>query len=201
MSRKKDEDLHNRRRAQILEAAKRCFITDGFHQTSMRQILQSAEMSAGGAYKYFASKADIVKGIAEQDRSDISALELQLVATADPVQGLGKMVEDIIACTDHENAVLATEIHAEACRNAEVGTLIRSNTDALVSIISVAIERGKKAGLITGDYQTLDLAGWLVALIEGYIGRIACDPTLKPVSVARLAKKTALQVVGGSVPD
>lgn len=166
----------------------------------MRQILVNAELSAGGAYNYFASKADIVKGIVEQDRGDISALEQRLVATPDPLHGLGQLVEDIIAYTNHENAVLATEIYAEACRNAEIGALTRANTAELMRIVSTAIERGRKAGLITKDYRVADLTGWVIALIEGYVGRIASDPALKPRSLARVAKKTAVQILSVAVP-
>jgi len=71
MARKKDEKLHAIRQQQILDAAKEYLIANGFHQTSMREIFDAADINAGGAYIYFAGKADIVKGIVDEERTDI----------------------------------------------------------------------------------------------------------------------------------
>ncbi len=198
MPRQKNIELHLARRAQILASAKRCFVADGFHQTTMRQIIESAGLSAGGAYNYFASKAEIVKGIVEEERSGISELERHLVAAEDPLLGLGELVSDIIAYTDHESAVLATEIYAEACRNAEIRALTQANTAELMRIVLVAIKRGRKSGLISSEYRIAELAEFVIGLIEGCIGRIASDPAIKPSSIARVAKKIGLQVLGAT---
>src|SRR5918995_1872307 len=57
------------RRAEILEAAQRCFVRAGFHQTSMQEICAEAGMSAGNLYRYFPSKEALIAGIAERDRA------------------------------------------------------------------------------------------------------------------------------------
>ena len=106
MARKKDDNLHVERQQQIMEAAKQCFVTRGFHQSSMRQILEIAGISAGGAYNYFAGKADIVKGIVEEELADVDMLGRQLKSAKNPLIGVGQLVSDIIVYTTHENAVL-----------------------------------------------------------------------------------------------
>jgi AcrR family transcriptional regulator len=45
------------RRQQILDAALACFSRRGFHQSTMQDICQEAELSPGAVYRYFRSKA------------------------------------------------------------------------------------------------------------------------------------------------
>ena len=55
-----------RQRERILDAAENCFIESGFQAASMAHIAQTAGMSAGLIYRYFDSKASIVKAIIER---------------------------------------------------------------------------------------------------------------------------------------
>src|SRR5271165_1232481 len=55
-----------KQRERILDAAECCFIQHGFHAASMAHIAQTAKMSAGLIYRYFASKAAIVMAIIER---------------------------------------------------------------------------------------------------------------------------------------
>ncbi|MFT4730470.1 MAG: AcrR family transcriptional regulator [Granulosicoccus sp.] len=196
MARKKDDNLHAKRQQQIIEAAKQCFVTHGFHQSSMRQILEVAGISAGGAYNYFASKADIVKSLVEEELADVDMLGRQLKSAKDPLSGIAQLVSDIIVYTTNENAVLASEIHAESCRNPEIGKLTATVTKKLRHHIGDAISKGRDAGVITTDYSVLELTGWVVALYEGYIGLIAADKKFKRKSGARMAKQSVLQLLG-----
>ena len=48
-----------RTRAVLLDAAKRLFVANGYHGTSMRQIADEAGLALGGIYNHFQSKEDI----------------------------------------------------------------------------------------------------------------------------------------------
>lgn len=52
-----------RRKAEILRAAKKLFLTIGYEQTSVRQIVQEAETSMGNLYHHFPDKVSILKVI------------------------------------------------------------------------------------------------------------------------------------------
>ena len=56
-------DRSRQQRDRILQAAQQCFIKDGFHAASMANIADTAGMSAGLIYRYFASKSDIILAI------------------------------------------------------------------------------------------------------------------------------------------
>lgn len=48
------------RRAQILDAAWRCFQQKGLHATTMQDIIGESGLSAGAVYSYFKSKDDLI---------------------------------------------------------------------------------------------------------------------------------------------
>ena len=54
------------RRQQILDAARTCFLRNGFHQTSMQDVISEAGLSVGAVYRYFPSKNDLITALAEQ---------------------------------------------------------------------------------------------------------------------------------------
>ena len=156
----------------------------------MRTILERSGISAGGAYNYFASKADIVRGIVEEERADIDRLADQLEHHRNPLEGLADLVAAIIRYTGRDEAILAMEIYAEACRNPEIGALTEANDQQLRSAIQAAVQRGVEAELIRSEFPAPQLTRWIVALYEGHIGLIATDSTLKPRQSAKVAKES-----------
>lgn len=56
----KNPDLVQRRRRQIVDAAVKLFIQNGFHKTTTRQIASAAGFSIGSLYEYVASKDDVL---------------------------------------------------------------------------------------------------------------------------------------------
>ena len=64
------------RRRQILEAARSCFIRNGIHSTSMRDIYEEAGVSAGLIYRYFPSKRELINSLVKDwDREVIVRLD------------------------------------------------------------------------------------------------------------------------------
>ena len=63
---------------QILDAAVACFAREGFHRTTMQDIVREAALSPGAIYGYFASKEAIIDAIG----ADRHALETALIAAA-----------------------------------------------------------------------------------------------------------------------
>jgi TetR/AcrR family transcriptional regulator, cholesterol catabolism regulator len=52
----KDPQLVQRRRRQLVDAAVRLFIDQGFHKTTTRQMAQAAGISIGSLYEYVSCK-------------------------------------------------------------------------------------------------------------------------------------------------
>src|SRR5271169_133595 len=92
------------RREQILAAARRCFLRDGFHATSMQDLFAEAGLSSGAVYSYFASKDDVIVAIAEENMRDILDM-IHIVATKQPRQSIGDTLAGIyeIVRTKHRS--------------------------------------------------------------------------------------------------
>lgn len=196
MPRKKDAALHAAREQQILDAARKCFVASGFHRTSMRQILDAAGISSGGAYNYFAGKDDIVKALVEAERADIDTLLTHLAGHDDALLGIAQLVFDSIGYYSREDAVLATEIYAESCRNPAIDELLQANTDRMRRQLRETILRGKDTGAIVTRHTVTEITEWLLALMDGYVGRLASNPALEPRKAASMAKASVIAFLG-----
>src|SRR3990167_742348 len=73
----KPEELESRHR-EIVDAARRCFLRNGFHQTTTDDICHEASITPGGLYHYFRSKEDVIaaviKASAEESVQRLAAL-------------------------------------------------------------------------------------------------------------------------------
>ena len=72
------------RRRQILDAARRCFLRNGFHATSMQDVLAEAGLSAGAVYRYFRGKDEIIAAIAGEAVSEVAGALDGAFDTDDP---------------------------------------------------------------------------------------------------------------------
>jgi AcrR family transcriptional regulator len=167
------------RRDDILEAAERCFVRSGFHQTSMQEICAEAGMSAGNLYRYFPSKESIIAGIAERDRAELA----QDFARADLSQGLFAVIEGMMrhhfSVRPTEEVLLCTEVMAEARRNPEIARISRSfDTDVrrwLLDMFRAAAEQGD----IPNDADFEPAVDMLMLIADGMWWRRALDPNFR----------------------
>src|SRR5439155_27220533 len=61
------------RRQQILDAALTCFRRNGFHTTSMHDVIAEAGLSVGAVYRYFRSKNEIIAAIVDGYAREVGA--------------------------------------------------------------------------------------------------------------------------------
>ena len=84
------QQYRDARRDQILGAARRCFLRDGFHSTSMQDLFAEAGLSAGAVYRYFASKDEVIVAIAEENMREVLVTVHEL-ATGTAARSLGQV--------------------------------------------------------------------------------------------------------------
>jgi AcrR family transcriptional regulator len=73
------------RRAQIVAAARTCVAEQGFHKSTMADVIRESGLSAGAVYGYFKSKEEILAAIAEDALSSVDELFEKLLATEEPL--------------------------------------------------------------------------------------------------------------------
>jgi AcrR family transcriptional regulator len=76
----------DRTRRQILDAAYRLMIRQGYAATSMRQIAARAHLALGGIYNHFPSKADVFAAIVEERHPVVEILPILNVVEGDTVE-------------------------------------------------------------------------------------------------------------------
>ena len=141
MPRRPQEHLDARRR-QILDAARRCFIRNGFHATSMQDVLAEAELSVGAVYRYFKGKDDIIAAIAAEAIAEVAsafaAHDTDELPQLDDIVDLVLAVEKPPLAGSPESARLLVQIWSEALRSPALATQL---TDVMAATRRVRIGR------------------------------------------------------------
>lgn len=172
MARVSQEHLDARRK-QILDASRRCFIRNGFHATSMQDILSEANLSAGGLYRYFKSKEDILIAVALQVLGSITeSIEAGFPAdaalTADEVIGrLCTSLEQIDK--EQDIARLAVQIWGEAVRSPVVAEHVREAVFDTLNILGPRISAYQAAGTINDSLPPELIARAILGTMPGYL--------------------------------
>ena len=113
-------------RTRILDAAKHCFIADGFHAATMATIAERAGISTGLTYRYFESKEAIVLAIIERELVQARERIGKLHGSIDLVEGLVETFADFRSREPEiMSGALYLEMSAAATRDAEVAAAIR----------------------------------------------------------------------------
>jgi AcrR family transcriptional regulator len=161
------------RRRQILDAARRCFVRNGFHATSMQDVLAEANLSAGAVYRYFRGKDEIIAAIAGEAVAEVagaldSAFDAEDPPPLDEVLGAAFLA---IERVDAEQgfARLALQVWGEAVRSPALAEMIRGEVrqirDALARLVRVYQDRG----LMGADAPAEQVAQVLVGLLPGFV--------------------------------
>jgi AcrR family transcriptional regulator len=159
------------RRQEILAAALRCFSRNGFHNTTVADIVRESGDSQGTFYIYFQTKDDVIAALAD-DRIQSSALINALAeAETDPVIGLkilfdlhGRTLGDAQR-TDERRVTI--QGWAEALRNDSIRQRLVANTERAQQEIALLIERGQRSGRFRADADPKGVARALIALFQG----------------------------------
>jgi AcrR family transcriptional regulator len=156
------------RRAHILAAARRCFVRDGFHATSMQDLVREAGISSGAVYRYFDSKDAMIVAIAEEN------LEQVVTSVRESVQhgvGVGAALASTLEYVGARHAdegfgAIALLVWSEALRNPALATRLRESIDAAAATLADTA----RASSLTGAGLAPDvLANTLLCVLPGYL--------------------------------
>jgi AcrR family transcriptional regulator len=171
MPRVSQDHLDSRRR-QILDAARRCFLRNGFHATSMQDVLREANLSAGAVYRYFDSKDDIIAAIATAAMGDIASA-FAAVTQDDPpplhdvfAQVLGRAEE-----LDNEQSVarMVIQVWGEALRSPALGAVLANGIREVLKSVTTLVELYQERGDIKADAPAESVARVLISVLPGYL--------------------------------
>jgi AcrR family transcriptional regulator len=173
---KVSQQYRDARRDQILNAARRCFLRDGFHGTSMQDLFAEAGLSSGAVYRYFASKDDMIVAIAEENMRGVA--EMIHAAAGRPGRSAGAVLADVletVRARDAENGLgqIALLVWAESLRSPAIADRLRVMvTQIRVGLAEVASTHQGSTGP-PGDISADEFAAVLFSIIPGYILQLA----------------------------
>ena len=174
---KVSQEYRDARREQILAAAKRCFLRDGFHETSMQDLFAESGLSSGAVYRYFPSKDDMIVAIAEENLRDMAAF-IHALATNRQSEGVGAALAEVLEVVQAKNAqsdvaAMAVLVWSEALRSPALGqqfkTMLGQIRDDLADVVR---EHQVREGL-PRKADADALGALLMAIVPGFLLQLA----------------------------
>ncbi len=188
MPRLKPGEIAQRRR-EIVEAARRCFIRSGFHQTTTDEICREASITPGGLYHYFSNKEELIKAVV-QFASDGALQMVKEAATTEPdprsaLRRMGTFFLQTFYEPDFDNvARLDLETWSEAMRNDDLMRIIHQGRGATRDSIAEVIREGVRRGDLTDKIDPTALANLFAAINTGLrVGRLLGPTDMDPNKV------------------
>jgi AcrR family transcriptional regulator len=175
------EEQREARRLQILDGAARCFARQGFHRTTMEDIIRELKSSPGAVYCYFLGKNDIVAAIAEQRHNRESALLTELLASGNLAEGLQHLARAFFEMLqdpkERERRKVTIQIWAESLRDKRIRKIVESGIRQR-DLLTTALHNAQQAGQLPEHLDPDAFSRVLLALVQGFILQQAWEPEL-----------------------
>jgi AcrR family transcriptional regulator len=160
------------RRQQILDAARRCFLRDGFHNTSMQDVIAEAGLSVGAVYRYFKSKNELITSIAEAVIGDAEEMFEEL-ARHEPALSPTEAVDRAIHFVDLETGPegrfrIAVLVWAEAMRDPTLAAFVADTYGRMRGHFVLLAARARDAGKLPPDADVEAVGAVLFGMVPGY---------------------------------
>lgn len=190
------------RREHILTSAWMCFSRNGFHQSSMDDVISASGMSSSAVYRYFRSKDEIIDATAEQGMTtvrDVFVEALQLEPLPSPRELVCALVDALHRRAGHARydlTKLAIQTWAEAVRRPHLrrraGDLYGESLRSIEAILRAWQARGEMSGGV-------DVGSAAYVLSSLMHGLVVNHHLLRPVAAADVVD--GLQALGLFVAD
>ncbi len=186
------EELRQERRAQILDAAWRCFYRNGVQATTMEEIIAESGMSASAMYRYFKGKDDIILNAIAVSLQGFSKVLEPIVADlrTSPEEFVERLLSDMERFAARRGFnLLPIAIHGwgEAQRDERVRTLLAGFYGEFRRRLVARAQRWQQDGTMDTRVAPEDAAEALQSLVLGYIVQATITRDVSPARHARAA--------------
>ena len=166
------------RRAEILAAATRLFAANGFHNTSMADVIAGSGLSAGAVYTYFRSKEELIGAVAERALETADGVFETLLAdrrAPSPAEAVTVLIEAVTArfaedpVTGVDLTRIAVQIWSEALRSPDIRNRAADVVLRLRAHFAELARRRQAAGLLSGNATPDQVGAAMLGLVQGYM--------------------------------
>jgi AcrR family transcriptional regulator len=156
----KDRALIERRHEQICDVALHLFARKGYHQTSVREIAEGANLSVGALYNYVKTKEDILLLVYHRIFDLFQKRMSEAMANSgDPTSQLRAAIEATLKLYDeYQDLILVLYQESHTLRREALQQLFQVDR-RYVSMLQAIIERGNREGhFVAGDANLTAIA-------------------------------------------
>jgi AcrR family transcriptional regulator len=192
------------RRAQILAAAMACFARQGYHATSMDDVVRESGLSVGAIYSYFASKEDLFLTLNEDRTRQTLAYLNDLFARPGPIAAKSRAAVDYFFDRLSDEFVPLMRVNVEFLSQASKSDAVNGRHDRrcesirqfFISLLSEAQQRGE----VRSNVDIHAAAELMMALGEGIVLLSVSGLRRVPLAALKVAY-IALLDTGLASPD
>ncbi len=188
-------------RDQILDAAARLIHLQGYHCTSLDDVLRESGVGKGNFYYYFKSKEELGYAIIDRVTRGFLAATLEPAfadPTADPVGQVHEFLDRVVEIQRERNCAGGCPLGNLASELSEVHEGFRQRLCEIFVEwrrgLTAAVRRGAAEGRLSNACDPAALAEFLVAGLEGAIllGKVSKDVSVLERCVAELKRHLTL---------
>ena len=184
------------RRQQIIDAAYQCFARKGFHQATMRDIYEQANLSPGAVYHYFNSKDEIIEASLDFDYRRSLDLFIAARGSEDPMQGLNDLLNFFFQGLEEAATLGAGSVNVqgwgEALVNPRLLETFHRVLDSYLDALSHIVRRAQESGQIDRSLDPMSVGQLLISLYYGLELQKALNPEVDIKSYAAAVKSLIL---------
>ena len=196
------EEKREARRLQILEVAQHCFARQGFHRTSMEDIIRELKSSPGAVYCYFKGKNDIIAALAEQRHERETALLSELISSSNVSEGVPNAARAFFEMLqdpkERERRKLTIQIWAESLRDKRIRKIVERGIRQR-DLLTAALRTARQAGQLPDSLDPDAFSRVLLALLQGFILQQAWEPEIDTEAFLETAMSLISSVFVGFV--
>lgn len=176
MARTVDPERHAARRLHIVDAALTCFAASGYHGTTTAAICREARIGSGTFFHYFPTKQDVLLAILALGTQETD----EWFAAQEGRTDARQVLVDHVVRESHQlgEPRLAGFVQAvgSVLGEAAVADALERDQTSVHAHLARWVRAAQDSGEARTDLPAERVAGWLVLLLDGYIGQIATPP-------------------------
>lgn len=163
------------RRQHILTSAWKCFSRNGFHVTSIDDVIAETGMSSSAVYRYFRSKDELIDATTEEGLARVRGIFVDLLDRTpcpSPAETVRLLAGELHSRTDHADydmTRIALTAWAEALRNPRLRDRARELYLETQDHIQELVRRWRADGHVPEGADTRAAAATLFTLMHGMI--------------------------------
>jgi TetR/AcrR family transcriptional regulator, cholesterol catabolism regulator len=154
---------YDRRQQEVVAVAARVFAEQGFHATSMQDLVSATGLTAGGLYHYIGSKDQLLVRICDQLMEPLLARVRKTVASGeDPDVQLREIVREwMVHVERNRDHMLVFQQERHVLERGAQWRWVRRQRKTFEELLAAVLARGAQSGLFSFDDPDLALRALL----------------------------------------